>query len=206
VTPPELVGGLLRALATVSPVEAAGALLGLAYVVLVIRQHRACWVAALASTALYLVVFWQARLYMQAALQGYYVLVAVYGWRAWGGGADGAGLAVSRTPWRQQALAVLVVLAASVASAHMLAVETGSADPALDSLTTWASVWATWLVARKRIDNWAWWFVVDALLAWLCWRQQLFASMILYLSYVGLVVIGWTSWQRDWQDRPGVRP
>jgi nicotinamide mononucleotide transporter len=205
VTLSERVGGLLAPLAAVSPVEAAGAALGLVYVVLVIRQHRACWLAALASTALYLVVFWQARLYMQAVLQAYYVAVAVYGWRAWGAAADGEGLAVSRTPWRHQALAVAAVLAASIASARVLALDTGSADPLLDSLTTWASVWATWLVARKRIDNWAWWFGVDALLAWLCWRQQLFASMILYLSYVGLIVIGWRSWHRDWQGRSGAR-
>jgi nicotinamide mononucleotide transporter len=205
VTLPELIVGLQGGLASVSPVEAAGAVLGLAYVVLVIRQHRACWIAALASTALYLVVFWQARLYMQAILQAYYVGVAVYGWRAWGDASGGEPLAVSCTPWRQQAVAVALVLAASIASARLLVLDVGSADPLLDSLTSWASVWATWLVARKRIDNWAWWLGVDALLAWLCWRQQLFASMILYLSYVGLVVIGWRSWHRDWQDRAGAR-
>ncbi len=198
-----MVGGLLQAVASVSPVEAAGAALGLVYVVLVIRQHRACWIAALASTALYLVVFWQARLYMQAGLQAYYVGVAVYGWRAWAGTPDGERLAVSRTAWRPQAVAIVAVLAAGIGSARLLALDVASADPLLDSLTTWASVWATWLVARKRIDNWAWWLGVDALLAWLCWRQQLFASMILYLSYVGLVVIGWRSWHRDRQGRAG---
>ena len=200
----ELAGEGLRALATVSLAEGAGAALGLAYVVLVIRQQRACWVAALASTALYLVVFWQARLYMQAALQVYYIGVACYGWRAWGGTAVGTSLQVSTTPWTRQLAALAVVLVASLATAHLLALETGSADPQLDSLTTWASVWATWLVARKRIDNWAWWLGVDALLAVLCWRQQLFASMILYLCYVGLVVIGWRSWHRDSKDRTAV--
>ena len=199
-TLPERVDGLLGALAAVAPVEAAGAALGLVYAVLVIRQHRACWIAALATTALYLVVFWQARIYMQAALQVYYVGVALYGWRAWGGDADADRLAVSRTAWSHQALALAIVLGASFATARVLALDVGSADPLLDSLTTWGSVWATWLVARKRIDNWAWWFGVDALLAWLCWRQQLFAFMILYLSYVGLVVIGWRSWHRDWRD------
>jgi nicotinamide mononucleotide transporter len=194
---------LARQLAAVPPVEAAGAVLGVAYVVLVIRQQRACWLAAFASTALYLVVFWDARLYMQAALQGYYLVVAVYGWVAWRAGARGESLAVSRAPWRGQLAAAVAVLLGSLASASLLARETGSAQPLLDSLTTWGSVYATWLVARKRIDNWPWWLLVDALIAVLCWRQQLFASMILYILYVGLVVVGWRSWHLDLKQQAG---
>jgi nicotinamide mononucleotide transporter len=190
-------GDLVGLLAAVPPVEAAGAALGVAYVLLVIRQHRACWVAAFASTALYLVVFWDARLYMQAALQVYYLGVALYGWLAWRQGDAGETLAVSRAPWRGQLVALVAVLVASFASASLLARETGSTQPLLDSLTTWGSVYATWLVARKRIDNWPWWLAVDSLIAVLCWRQQLFASMILYILYLGLVVVGWRSWQLD---------
>ncbi len=202
-TAADLVAHLARALASAAPAEIAGALLGLLYVVLVIRQHRACWVAAFASTALYLWVFWQARLYMQVALQAYFLGIAVYGWRAWGAAGGGAELAVSRTPWPRQALAAAAVVLASLLSARLLALETGSAEPVLDSLTTWASVWATWLAARKRIDNWPWWLGIDALIALLCWRQQLFASMILYLSYVGLVVIGWRSWNQHRPEQAG---
>jgi len=198
-----LAAGLARLAAAVPPVEAAGAALGVVYVLLVIRQHRACWLAAFASTALYLLVFWDARLYMQAALQAYYLGVAVYGWLAWRRDAGGAVLAVSRAPWRGQLAALVAVLLASAASASLLARETGSAQPLLDSLTTWGSVYATWLVARKRLDNWPWWLAVDALIAVLCWRQQLFASMILYILYLGLVVVGWRSWHLDLKRHQG---
>ena len=92
---------------------------------------------------------------------------------------------------------------ASAASASLLARETGSAQPLLDSLTTWGSVYATWLVARKRLDTWPWWLAVDALIAVLCWRQQLFASMILYILYLGLVVVGWRSWHLDLKRHQG---
>jgi nicotinamide mononucleotide transporter len=180
-----------------SPLEAAGALLGVVYVVLVIGQHRLCWLAAFLSTALYLEVFYAAGLYMQAALQVYYLLVAVYGWRAWRRDAGGAELAVSRASWRVQLAGVAAVLVASAATSAWLARETQAPQPVLDSLTTWGSVFATWLVARKKIDNWPWWLVIDALIAILCWQQKLYASMILYLAYLGLVVIGWRSWQTD---------
>jgi nicotinamide mononucleotide transporter len=185
--------------AGVSPVEAVAAVLGLVYLLLVIGQHRGAWLAALASTALYLYVFYGARLYMQAALQVYYIAVALYAWHAWRRRPGGGELPVSRASWRAQAAGLAAVLAVSAASAAWLARETGSADPFLDSLTTWASVFTTWLVARKKIENWPWWLVVDALIVVLCWRGRLYASMILYGLYLGLVLMGWRSWYLDMQ-------
>jgi nicotinamide mononucleotide transporter len=184
--------------AGLSATEVVGALLGLVYVVLVIGQVRACWVAALLSTAVYLTVFYRAGLYMQAALQAYYMVVAVYGFWAWRATPAGTALPISRASWRVQAVGVLAVLVASVFTAHWLAAETGSADPLLDSLTTWGSVFATWLVAKKKIDNWPWWLVIDSLILVLCWRAHLYPSIILYALYLALVLIGWRQWKIDW--------
>jgi nicotinamide mononucleotide transporter len=195
----EVLGAAATVWADVSPVEAVAAVLGLVYLVLVIGQHRGAWLAALASTALYLVVFYRARLYMQAALQVYYIAVALYAWRAWRRRPDGGELPVSRASRRVQAAGLAGVLLASAASAAWLARETGSTDPFLDSLTTWASLFTTWLVARKKIENWAWWLVIDALIVVLCWRGRLYASMILYGLYLGLVLVGWRSWFLDMQ-------
>jgi len=197
VTLGEVLTRLASAWGNVSPIEAAAAVLGLVYLVLVIRQRRGGWLAALASTALYLYVFYRARLYMQAALQVYYIVIALYGFYAWRRRPGGAELPVSHASWRLQGLGLLAVLAISVASAALLARETGSQDPLLDSLTTWGSVFTTWLVARKKIENWPWWLVVDALIVLLCWRGRLYASMILYTLYLGLVLVGWRSWHRD---------
>jgi nicotinamide mononucleotide transporter len=199
VTAGEAVDAAATAWAGVSAVEAVAAELGLVYLLLVIGQQRGAWLAALASTALYLVVFYRARLYMQAVLQLYYIAVALYGWHAWRRRADGGELPVSRASVGVQAAGLAGIVLASVASAAWLARETGSADPYLDSLTTWASVFTTWLVARKKIENWAWWLVVDALIVVLCWRGRLYASMILYGLYLGLVLLGWRSWYLDMQ-------
>jgi nicotinamide mononucleotide transporter len=200
----ELATLVAAAWAGMSPAEALAAVLGVGYLVLVIGQHRSCWLVGLASTALYLYVFFRARLYMQAALQAYYVGVSVYGWRAWRATAGGATLPVSRASWQLQLAGLGAVCLASAASSSWLARETASRAPLLDSLTTWASVFATWLVARKKIDNWAWWLATDALIAVLCWREQLYASMILYVLYLALIFVGWRSWYADLQrDRQG---
>ncbi|HXQ31188.1 MAG TPA: nicotinamide riboside transporter PnuC [Steroidobacteraceae bacterium] len=194
---PGIIDAVAAAWAATSPAEVAAAALGVVYVVLVIGQHRAGWAAALLSTGLYLHVFYAAGLYMQAALQGFYVLVAVYGWWAWRRVPGRAPLAVSRASWRVQGIGLAAVILATAATATWLARETLSTDPYLDSLTTWASVFTTWLMARKKIENWPWWLVVDALIVVLCWQQKLYASMILYMLYLVLVIVGWRSWYAD---------
>ncbi len=195
----ELAGALQAVWAGISPIEAAGAAFGVLYVLLSIPQHRACWPVAMVSTSLYLCVFFAAHLYLQAALQAYYILVSVYGWYVWRGRADAGALPVTRAAWPGQWVALAAILIVSLVSAAWLARETGSRDPLLDSLTTWASVYATWLMARKKLENWVWWFVIDAAIMLLCWRQGLYPSMILYGLYVALAVTGWRAWARDLQ-------
>ena len=184
-------------LGAASPVEALAAVAGVLYVILAIVQSRYCWVAGFVSTAIYLVVFSRSHLYMQAGLQAYYVAAAGYGWWAWRRSADGDSLPVTRVSWRVQGWGLIAVILASAVSALWLARQTGSRDPYLDSFTTWASLFATWLVIQKKIENWAWWLVVDGLILALCWRQALYPSMIMYAFYIGLVIVGWRSWDRD---------
>ena len=192
---------LATAWAGTSPLEIVGVILGLVYVALAIRENRACWVAALLSTLAYLWVFYQAGLYMQAFLQVYYVMIALYGWRAWTTHPEKPALLVSRSPWMHHCFGLLFLAIATALTAHWLTTQTASAAPMLDSLTTWASVYATWLMARKKIDNWPWWLVVDSLILLLCWQQALYASVVLYSGYLVLVLIGWRSWVAELRVR-----
>ena len=197
----ELYDQIAAAWAATSAPEAIAAALGFAYLVLAIRPHPACWVAAFVGTALYAWVFREAGLRMQAALQVYYVGMAVYGWFAWRGGDRGGSLRVRRGSWRLHALGLLGVLAATGVTVAWL--DERSTQSALDAFTTWGSVFATWLVARKILGNWGWWLVIDALIAVLCWRQGLYATALLYAAYLVLVAIGWRAWHRDWARAAG---
>jgi nicotinamide mononucleotide transporter len=177
----------------VSPLELAGAVLGLIYVILAVRENRWCWGFALLSTALYLAVFAQSHLYMQSCLQAYFLLMALYGWVAWNPGAGERPVTASGA--RSQLLAALAVGVISLVTARILAVETHSADPLLDALTTWASVYATWLQARKVLQNWIWWIVIDAVMVWMCSRQALWLTAGLYLTFTLLAWSGWRGWR-----------
>jgi len=178
----------------VAPAELAAVGFGLAYILLAIREHRACWIAGGISTALYAGVFLGAGLPMQAALQVVYVAMSVWGYFAW---RKDAATAAPVRRWRlsRHVLALAGIGLATAISAPLAARYALAAAPVADSLGTWASLVATWLLARRVIGTWAWWIVIDAGLALLFAKQGLWMTAALYLAYAFLAVAGWRSWR-----------
>ncbi len=172
--------------------EAIAVAFGTAYVVLAIYGRRACWIPGGISSALYIAVFHAAGLPLQSALQVIYVPLAVYGWIAW----TPSRLESPPASWplsRHLVIAACVV-AATALSAPVLARYGASAAPVAESLGTWGSVAATWLVALRCREAWLWWIVVDAGLAGLFLSQGLVPTAALYLAFALLAVAGWRNW------------
>ena len=192
-----------RALAEISPSEWIAVAFALAYLVLAIRQSLWCWACAVVSSAIYLVLFARGGLLMQAWLQVFYIAMAAYGWWAWhGGGAGGEAqsLPVSRWPLRVHGLALLLVVAVSLVNGRVVAGTTPHGIvPYVDALTAWASVFATWLVARKVLENWLYWIVTDLVAAALYWTQGFHATAALFIVYTVLAVRGYQQWRADLQ-------
>lgn len=176
-------------------IEYAAVGFGIAYILLAIRQHRACWIAGGISTALYIAVFVDARLPLQAALQVLYVAMSVYGWFAWR--PDGDATRPRSWPWPRHLLLLAGVGVASAVSMVLLDQFAASDAPLADSLGTLASLAATWLLARRVIETWFWWIVIDAGLAALFASQGLAVTAVLYLAYAALAVAGWRAWRRS---------
>jgi nicotinamide mononucleotide transporter len=178
----------------VAAAELAAVAFGLAYIVLAIREHRLCWIAGGIGTAIYGFVFLDAGLPMQAALQLVYVALSVYGWMSWRS-APADATPIRSWSWKWHLAAAAAIGAATAASAPLVERYALGEAPVADSLGTWASVFATWLLARRVIDTWAWWIVIDAGLAALFAHQGLWPTAALYLAYAVLAVIGWRQWR-----------
>lgn len=182
-----------------SPWEIAAVVLAIAYLVLAIRQNPWCWAAALVSTSIYAVLLYQVSLYMESALQFFYIAMAVYGWWCWTRGGDGAvALAVSTWPLRRHVLVVLSILGLSLISGASLQFYTDAALPFLDSFTTWGAIVTTYLVARKILENWFYWFVIDSVSVYLYISRDLYLTAGLFLLYLVLVVVGYRAWRRSY--------
>jgi nicotinamide mononucleotide transporter len=167
------------------------------YVLLAIRESIVCWLAAFVSSCLYVWVFFGARLYMESVLNTFYAAMAVYGfyqWRARGGGAVPA---VRRWSVARHALGAAGVVGLSLVSSYFLRRFTPAAWPFVDSMVTWASVFATFLVARKVYENWHWWFAIDAVSLCLYVSKHLYPTVLLFAMYLLLIVIGMRQWRRS---------
>ncbi len=178
-------------------IELLAAALALAYVPLAIAQRLSCWLAAFVSSVLYVWVFFSAHLYMESALNGFFAAMAVYGFWQWRRGAKGRALAVSRWPLLRHLLALIGIAALAAVNAFFLARFTPAANPLIDSMLTWSSVFTTFLVARKVYENWYWWLLIDSISMCLYFTRHLYLTMLLYGVYVILCVIGMREWRRS---------
>jgi nicotinamide mononucleotide transporter len=180
-----------------SVIELAAAALAVAYLLLAIRQRVSCWIAAFVSSCMYVWVLFGAHLYMESVLNVFYAAMAVYGFWQWQHGRGGAALIVTRWPIARHLGALLGVTALSVLSSFFLRRFTPAAWPFADSMVTWSSVFATFLVARKVYENWHWWLVIDSLSLCLYFTRRLYVTMLLFALYLILIVIGMREWRRS---------
>ena len=184
------------------PWEAIAVVSLLAYLVLAIRQNALCWPAAIIGTAIYVVLMFQVGLYMESALQLFYIGMAIYGWYAWrhGSGPDKQ-LLVTSWPLVFNVLPIAAIFMLTLASGYLLATFTNAAMPYLDSFTTWAAVITTWMVARKVLQNWHYWFVIDSVSVYLYVSRGLWLTAMLFVLYLVLILIGYRAWLQSAQEQ-----
>ena len=187
--------------------EMTAVILAVAYLVLAIRQNIWCWFCAAISTAMYVYLFANAKLYMESLLNVFYFGMAIYGWYVWRGGKADDELPVSIWPMQVHLYAVVLVILFAGTSGFLLAKFTDAAYPYIDSATTFAAIWATFLVARKVLENWWYWLLIDVVSVFIYWSRGLEATAVLFLVYVVLIPIGLVAWTRSYrQQQPAAVP
>lgn len=180
--------------------EAIAVLLAITYLVLAIRQNIWCWAAAAVSTSIYLFIMFEAQLYMESVLQLFYLAMAAYGWYQWRRhGENSRVLQVTTWPLSYHVFAIGSVLLLVFVSGHLLSQYTDAALPHVDSFTTWGAVIATYMVARKVLENWVYWFVIDAVSVGMYLNRGLLLTALLFVFYLVLIILGYRSWRASMQ-------
>jgi nicotinamide mononucleotide transporter len=181
-----------------SPWELLAVVLALIYVILAVKKSMWCWLAAITSSGIYVALMIESRLYMEAALNVFYVAMAVYGYWAWQRGRDMEGkVAVVRWRAADHIGAIFVIVALTLVNGWLLKHYTDAARPYVDSLVTWASVVTTWMVARRVLENWLYWVVIDGLAAILYFQQAREPTGVLFVFYVVISLYGYCAWLRN---------
>ncbi|WP_136520454.1 MULTISPECIES: nicotinamide riboside transporter PnuC [Cellulomonas] len=184
-------------------VEVVGFVTGAACVWLAARQHVANFPVGIANNVVFAVLFWQAGIGANAALQVVYLVLGALGWYWWvRGGPDRSTLPVRRTPRLVWPVAALVVVLGTVALARVLDATGASVQPLWDGGTTALSLVAQVMLGRKWVGSWAVWIVTDVLLIGLYLDRGLHLTAVLYVLLIALCVQGWRSWARDLRADP----
>jgi nicotinamide mononucleotide transporter len=191
----------------VDPIEVAAAAFGIASVYLSARQNVWNWPLGIINVALYIIVFYGAKLYADMGLQAVYVVLAAYGWWHWlHGGANHGTLPVSRVPPREIILLAIAFLAATAVLSTLLARTTDASLPLADSALTAASLVAQYMMTRKYVECWLVWIVADAAYVALFVYKALVPTAALYLVFTVLAIVGWRQWRAALREQSAVEP
>lgn len=184
-------------------IELTGALLGFLYIFFSIRQHILTWPTGLFASILYTVVFFRSGFYADMGLQVYYVVISIYGWYYWlKGGKHKAvnqeeQVPVKKVSGRFIIAGLLITVIIYLLILIILLNFTDSTVPYMDSLTTALSITATWMLAKKYIEHWLIWVFVDLFSAGLYVYKELWPTVILFLIYTAMAVVGYFEWKKD---------
>ncbi len=183
-------------------IEIAGTIFGITYVILSVKQKVATWLFGLLTSLLYIYIFFTTKIYAQMAIQFYYVFISIYAWTLWAKGSKSKSeekqLHVTYLDKSQILIFSGVTLLLWATINIILKKFTDSPVPVADSFIAALSITATWMLARKKIENWLIWIVANGFSVGLYLYQNMYSTSILYIVYMMSAIWGFVEWRRDY--------
>lgn len=181
--------------------------LGLVYIYLEYRAHIALWVVGIIMPALDVVLYWQSGLYGDAGMAIYYTLAALYGFAVWKFGRKrnqraGEEMPITHMPSRLYLPATVFMAVAWIVIYYVLVRFTDSDVPIWDSFTNAVSFVALWALARKYVEQWLFWIVVDVICTGLYIYKGIPFKAGLYGLYVIIAIMGYRKWKLGASPQP----
>jgi nicotinamide mononucleotide transporter len=158
------------------------------------------WVCNIIASGLYSYVFYQNSLYSDMELQGFFILMALYGWWNWSR-AD-QDWVPERSSLRALLGGVAVALLFGMGSGYLHQQYFSSVSfPFLDATLTGLSIWGTWLATRRKIENWIVWIGVDIVYVGMYLNKGLYGTAALYGLFILLALKGYIDWLKPLKNR-----
>lgn len=184
-----------------SLIEILAVVFGLLAVWFTVKQVIWCWPMGLVQVSLYIVVFYQVKLYSDLILHVIYVGVQLFGWYHWlHGGRDHGKLRVSDLKPAHLGGWVLTVAAGTALWGRLMGSLTDAAVPYGDAFTTAASLVAMWLQVQKKVESWAFWIAVDVVAIAIYAYKGLYPTTGLYAVFLVLSIMGWRQWLQSLRE------
>jgi nicotinamide mononucleotide transporter len=180
-----------------SMIEVLGFSTGAVCVWLTVKEDVLNWPIGIANGIFFVILFFQARLFGDMTINIVYIILGFLGWYWWlKGGKNKTGLKVSKTPYVENIILIIIGIVATYAMTVYLK-NIGDASPFLDGLTTVLSFIAQYMLTRKYIENWYLWIMADIFYIYLYIIKNLYLTSILYILFLTMCVIGLKQWRQS---------
>ncbi len=184
-------------------IELIGFVAAVLYLWFSVRQHIFLWPFGIITSLVYTFLFYQQKIYGYAGLNAYYVVISLYGWLQWNrlskqARDEGKEYDVP-THSPSNLIIMLSGLTLWIIMYWLLKHYTDSPIPVGDSFTTAFSIVATWMLAKKYIEHWLFWIVLDLTAFGLYVFQDLYITSMLYLIYTIMAIVGYREWKKSMQ-------
>ena len=180
-------------------IEIIGTIIGLIYLFLEYRASIYMWIAGIIMPAIYVYIYYNAGLYANFGINVYYLFMAVYGLLVWRGffkkKKQEKDIPITHTTKRGWCIAAAMYLFAQIGITYILINYTDSTTPIVDSFTTALSIAGMWMLARKFVEQWWIWCVVDVVSSALYFHKDLYFTAALYILYAIVAVFGYRKWK-----------
>jgi nicotinamide mononucleotide transporter len=185
-----------------SPVEIIGFVFGVAGVWLTIKENVWCFPVGLINVILSLVLFYQQKLYSDAIQQFVYIILLSYGWYKWNSGKDESEeLKISFSSKKLLFVLFLLCVFFSISAGALFKNYTDASLPYWDATATALSFTAQWMIAKKKVENWILWIVVNIMYIGIYIYKDLFLYAFLFFIYLILAIVGWNEWRKIYKNK-----
>lgn len=167
----------------------------LLYVIFAGLEKRICWLFGLISSALLVYICYSVDLFFEVFLQIFYMLMAVIGWVKWKDSSDDS-IQISTDSWSKNILISAALIVVGGMLGYLFASYTPQKYPYTDALVFVFSLYATHLISIKKIENWVYWILIDAVCIFLFWSRGLELLAFQYVFFTFSAMWGFWKWKK----------
>lgn len=177
--------------------------LSVSYLILAIKQSLWCWPAAFISTLIYSILFFDASLLMDSALNIFYLVMAIYGWYSWKYGNvknQNIDLEISTYGLTKNLQIILGLIVLSLVLGYIMANYTSADYAYLDTFTTVFAIFTTYTLTKKVLENWLYWIVIDSVSIYIYINKGFYLTAVLFALYTILAFVAYNNWKKEYEN------
>lgn len=177
--------------------------LSVSYLILAIKQSLWCWPAAFISTLIYSILFFDASLLMDSALNIFYLVMAIYGWYSWKYGNvknQNVDLEISTYGLTKNLQIILGLIVLSLVLGYIMANYTSADYAYLDTFTTVFAIFTTYTLTKKVLENWLYWIVIDSVSIYIYINKGFYLTAVLFALYTILAFVAYNNWKKEYEN------